>query len=154
MSFWENQRNVAQTEMFTEAGNLAGRIAARRHEQQGIDDAKKLSQRLSVELDQKYEAAVRRAAETGEALPVEMQDVIPVDEVIPHVIIKTVALRELRRYVPKHPLLAQSVRDHIAREALKRYNRAGRPVLGENAPMDALAPSEKSAEQLFSTVGL
>lgn len=145
-------RNTAAADLFTAAGNLAGANLARNRERKADAEFRARQDALGVELDRKYEEAVRRAAVTGDELPVSMQKKVPIDNQIGHLAIKVVAIRELRKYQPKHPLVCMgSVRERIAREALKRYNAAGRPDFSEQYEMADLAPSDAVAVSIFAS---
>lgn len=144
---------ASQAEFFTAVGNLAGANLARRAERRADAAFDERQRKLTIELDAKYEAAVRRAAITGDELPSSMQATVPVDQVIGQVAVKVVALRELRRYVPTHPLVClQGVRQRIAREARKIYNVKGRPLLDDVATSaDDMAPSDQVSKLVFAS---
>jgi hypothetical protein len=89
-----------------------------------------------------YAKALEEAKRTGNMLE-QYQRVVAEDHMGKQVGIKVVALRELGKLNPGHPLVASAtVRQNIGTQTLINYNRANRPKDGDYndfAPDDALA---------------
>ena len=134
MSFWQAQNQIAMGELMSSAGQLAGALRQRRE-----------LERAEKEYRAGYASALAEAKRTG-VMPEEYQEMVPIDQMGRQVGIKAVALRELGKLNPKHPLLTSTVRTNIGTQTLINYNLADRP---EGADLNDYAPSEKQTQQIF-----
>jgi len=131
MSFWDTQRQVDTMGL---VDNMV-QIGSHMREQREIAAAEKQHR-------EGYAKALEEAKRTGN-MPEQYQRVVAEDQMGKQVGIKVVALRELGKLNPRHPLVASStVRTNIGTQTLINYNRANRPKDGDYndfAPDDALA---------------
>lgn len=131
MSFWDTQRQVDTMGL---VDNMV-QIGSHMREQREIAAAEKQHR-------EGYAKALEEAKRTGN-MPEQYQRVVAEDHMGKQVGIKVVALRELGKLNPRHPLVASSaVRTNIGTQTLINYNRANRPKDGDYndfAPDDALA---------------
>lgn len=100
-----------------------------------------------------YKLALEKAKTSG-VMPTEFQQHVPIDHMTEQFGIKTVALRELGKQVPEHPLVtSQACRDTVAKTTLIKYNIANRPGTA-NADFSQFAPTDDQAALIFKhTVG-
>lgn len=95
-----------------------------------------------------YAAALARAKVTGE-MPLEYQQSVGIDQLTSHVAVKVVALRELTKIAGDrgHPLLKQTVRNNIGRQAVINFYQGN-----GNAQTDVaqFAPSDQAAQIIFT----
>lgn len=140
-SNWEMQKNAAMSGLIDDTLRLAGAIREKR-----------TADRAQLQAEQEFRAgyakALAVAKQTG-VMPDHFQQRVPIDWVSSQVSVKVVALRELQKVQPKHPLLHQSVRDAVSKQGLINFNRADRP---NDANMNDFAPSDSQAEQIFNQV--
>lgn len=132
---------AAQLQLATTAGE-AGRAI--------IDNWK--TKRALAEFDQRtrqaYLAALEQAKQTGD-MPEQFQVKVPVDELTAQIGLKAVAIRELGKARPAHPMVtSQRCREAVAKATLIKYNRANRPSGPEVALID-YAPTDEQAQQIF-----
>lgn len=136
MSFWESQRAVDTAGFIDNMVQIGGQMRAKR-------DQAKSEQQFRAE----YARALEEAKRTGN-MPVELQQLVPIDRVGRQVGIKVVALRELGKVNPAHPLVASpQVRENIGTQTLINYNKAERP---EGADLNDYAPSDQAAQKIYS----
>lgn len=103
------------------------------------------ARRADRELQREYAIALENAKQTGE-LADRFQRQVGVDMLVTQVGIKVVALRELGKKAPEHPLIAsQECRDLVGKGARIAYNRADRP----NTDVNAFAPDEDLSQKIF-----
>lgn len=117
-----------------------------------LDHARDLSRAKAAKED--YEAWMIRAAESGEVLPVHHQRSYVEDELVTHVALKVVALRELGKLDKDHPMTysnkgSQAIREEIAKIGLKNFNAAKRPLSND---LNSFAPSEEQAMGVFAAL--
>lgn len=149
-NFWEAQRAADAAAMWNAAGSAIADNFARRDAKRAAADAAQRTARMTVELDARYQEAIARAEQTGERLPDELQKIVPVDELVIQTVLKNAALRELQRLAPAHPLLKQEVREQVAKEGLRIFNRAQRPILTESYNASHMTPDEKTTAEIFA----
>lgn len=142
-SFWENERQIAAMQLAVTAVQ-AGRTIVNRW------NSRVRAQQMELRVREAYKAALAAAKDTGN-MPEEFQGAVPIDELGKQIAIKSVALNELAKYAPDHPLLvsemAQSV---IAQVTLINYNRAERPVDGDGViHYSAHIPDEEDIEAIY-----
>lgn len=134
-SFWSNRAANLFQESVTDAVNRGMELNAR---WKANDERRALFAQ--------YAAALEAAKVTGE-FPVEFQNTVPEDDLTSQIGVKVVALRELAKKSPTHPLIASAnCRADIARTALINFNRANRP---DSSDLNQYAPSDEQAEQVF-----
>jgi len=134
MSYWETQRAVDTAGL---VDNLV-QIGAHMREKRELDRAEKAYQ-------EGYARALEDAKRTGQ-MPAEYQRHVMVDEFARHVGIKVVALRELAKLDPKHPLLNQTVRNNIATQTVINFCKHERPA---DAGLGDYAPSDSAAQKIY-----
>jgi hypothetical protein len=131
MSFWEAQR----------AADTAGLIDNMVQIGSSMRETREL-EKAQKEYRQGYAVALEEAKRTG-VMPEKYQQTVASDRMGKQIGIKVVALRELGKLNPRHPLVAsETVRANIGTQTLINYNRANRPKDGDYndfAPDDALA---------------
>lgn len=133
--FWGAQRAMAYNDLMDVGGRMGADFLARREQ-------KKLDESLRVE----YVQALAKAKDTG-VMPAHLQAPVPADYMGEQAGIKVVALRELGKRAPTHPLVnSQGCRDAVASVTLIQYNRADRP---SDRSYDEFAPSEEVAKRIF-----
>jgi len=135
MSFWEAQRAVDSAGLIDNMFEIGGHMRAKR------EHAKS-----EKEFRAEYSKALEEAKRTG-TMPVEFQQLVPIDRVGRQVGIKVVALRELGKVNPAHPLVASpQVRENIGTQTLINYNKADRP---DGADLNDYAPSDSAAQKIY-----
>ena len=135
MSFRDAQRANDTAGFIDNMVQIGGHMRAKR-------DQAKSEQQFRAE----YARALEEAKRTGN-MPVEFQQLVPIDRVGRQVGIKVVALRELGKVNPGHPLVASSqVRENIGTQTLINYNKADRP---EAADLNDYAPSDAAAQKIY-----
>lgn len=93
-----------------------------------------------------YAKALDEAKRTGN-MPEQYQQTVPIDSMGRHIGVKVVALRELGKVNPKHPLVASAtVRQNIATQTVKNYSQAGRP---EDPNYNEFAPDDGQAQRIY-----
>lgn len=131
MSFWEAQRAIDTAGLVDNMSRIGSQIA----ENRAIAQAEK-------QFREGYARALEEGKRTG-VMPEKYQRVVAEDHMGKQVGIKVVALRELGKLNPAHPLVSSAtVRANIGTQTLINYNRASRPQDGDYndfAPDDALA---------------
>jgi hypothetical protein len=138
-SNWEMQKVAAMNGLIDDTVRLAGTIREKRV-------AERAQQLAEQEFRAGYAKALVVAKQTG-VMPEQFQQRVPIDWVTSQTGLKVVALRELQKVQPKHPLLNQVVRDSIAKQTLVNFNRADRP---EGANFNDFAPSDTQTQQIFN----
>lgn len=134
-SFWSNRANA----LFQESVSDAVQRGRELNERWKANDERRA-------LFAQYAAALEAAKVTGE-FPVEFQNTVPEDSFTEQVGIKVVALRELSKAKPHHPLVRSSIcREDIARLTLIKLNRANRP---DGVDVTQFAPNELEANEIF-----
>lgn len=112
-------------------------------------DAKRKQRTFDATVRAAYVAALEQAKTTG-VMPDDMQEHVPVDRVTEQIGVKAVALRELGKTAPEHPLVKSArVRAVVAKQTLINYNRADRP---EDRDLNQFAPTEQQAEVIFDKI--
>lgn len=135
MSLWESQR-AADTAGFIDNLNQIG----------GHMREKRENSKAEKEFREGYARALAVAKRTGD-MPVEYQQLVPIDRVGRQVGIKVVALRELSKVDPTHPLVASAaVRENIGTQTLINYNKSERP---SGADLNDYAPSDSAAQKIY-----
>lgn len=135
MSFWEAQRAV----------DTAGLI------DNMVEIGANLRERRQLEQEQKafqagYAKALEDAKRNGK-MPDQYQRVVPIDKLGKHVGIKVVALRELAKYAPNHPLVTSSaVRENVGTQTVKHYCQANRPA---NPNYNDYAPDDEMTQRIY-----
>ncbi len=71
-----------------------------------------------------------------------------IDVLARHVAIKVVAVRELAKFAPAHPLVLQAVREAIGNKAIMKFNGTGRSMDHE---LNRYAPTEEKSQAIFRT---
>lgn len=139
--FWATQRAVATKDLIDTVGNLAASMR-----QQRANEAAEKKFRAG------YAVALEQAKKTG-VLPEIYQAKVGFDMVGEQVGIKVVALRELSKTAPNHPLVkSQKVRENIGLQTLMNFNKANRP---SNADINDYAPSDVAAQKIYAiTLGI
>lgn len=131
MSFWDAQKNIDTAGLVDNMAEIGGVMRAR-------NEAK----REEKQFREGYAKALEEAKRTG-VMPAQYQQVVPIDDMGGQVGIKVVALRELGKLNPKHPLIVSpTVRANIATQTKINYNRANRPQApnyNDYAPTDTVA---------------
>lgn len=136
MSFWEAQRAVDTAGLVDNMVQIGAQLRERR------EDAK--AEKMYRE---GYAKALEEAKRTGN-MPVEYQQLVPIDRVGRQVGIKVVALRELGKLNPAHPLVASStVRENIGTQTLINYNKCDRP---QGADLNDFAPTDDLAQRIYN----
>lgn len=136
-SFWSNRANA----LFQESVSDAVQRGRELNERWKANDERRA-------LFAQYAAALEAAKVTGE-FPVEFQNTVPEDLLTRQVGVKVVALRELLKANPQHPLVKSAeCRTRIAKRTLVNFNRANRP---DSVDVTMFAPNEEETEQIFST---
>ena len=135
MSFWESQRQVATAGLID---NMV-QIGSSMRETRELEKAQK-------EYRQGYAVALEEAKRTG-VMPEKYQQTVAIDSMGRHIGVKVVALRELGKMNPRHPLVASStVRENIATQTVKNYSKAGRPL---DPNYNEFAPDDAQAQRIY-----
>lgn len=93
-----------------------------------------------------YAKALEQAKRTGN-MPEQYQQTVAIDSMGRHIGVKVVALRELGKFDPQHPLVASAVvRQNIATQTVKNYSQAGRP---EDPNYNEFAPDDSQAQRIY-----
>ncbi|WP_288393085.1 hypothetical protein [uncultured Herbaspirillum sp.] len=142
-SFWENERQIAAMQLAVTAGQ-AGRTIVDRW------NARVRAHQMELRVREAYNAALTAAKDTGD-MPEEFQSSVPIDELGKLIAIKSVALNELAKYVPDHPLVvSETAQDVIAQVTLINYNRAERPVDADGViHYSAHIPDEETIDAIY-----
>lgn len=134
-SYWQVQAQIASGELATAAGR-AGRDYIDRKNQEQFDK----------QLQKEYRAALEKAKKDG-LLPEKFQHNVPEDVLGAHVAVKVIALRELAKFAPDHPLVvSQKCQDVVSNLTLRQFNRLGR---GSHTTYAASAPDASTADDVF-----
>jgi len=135
MSFWDAQRQINTAGLIDNMVQIGSNMRKNR----AIAKAEK-------EYREGYAKALEEAKRSGN-MPAEFQQLVPIDRVGKQVGIKVVALRELGKVNPGHPLVASAtVRDNIGTQTLINYNRADRP---DGVDLNDFAPSDELARRIY-----
>jgi hypothetical protein len=135
MSFWDAQRNIDTAGLVDNMAEIGGVLRARKE-----------AKRDEKQFREGYAKALEEAKRTG-VMPAMYQQVVPIDDMGGQVGIKVVALRELGKLNPQHPLIVSpTVRTNIATQTKINYNRANRP---EQPNYNDYAPSDTVALKIF-----
>lgn len=135
MSYWEAQRQIATNELIDSAC-AAGRSWRARRQQAIAAEKFRIAK----------EKALEQAKQTG-VMPAQFQATVPADWFGEQAGIATVALRELAKYAPNHPLVVSSkCREVVANVTLINYNRANRPM---DAGYRKFAPDDVKSQVIF-----
>lgn len=127
------QAQIASGELATAAGK-AGRAYIDRKNQERADK----------EYEIRKAAALKKAKDDG-VLPEEFQKTVPEDKLGQHVGVKVIALRELAKLDPNHPLVTYKIcQDVVANLTLREFNRKDRNVTYKDS-----APAEETTKKLF-----
>lgn len=139
-NYWEMQRQI----------NLQGLVA------DGVQlgqawRQKWANDRAQKEFDVKVRAAYAKALEEGKTsgeMPFEFQTKVGIDELTRHIGIKAVALRELGKRAPTHPMVvSQTCRAVVGKVTKINFNRAGRP---DEADLNDFAPDDVNSNKIFT----
>lgn len=144
-SYWDLQRQIATANLYA-AGAEAGSVLKERW------NAKRKGKEMDQRVRQAYIMALEQAKTSGN-LAEEFQSQVPIDMLGKEIGVKAVALRELGKNVPKHPLVvSETCRQVVGQVTLVNYNRADRPVDDDGLiNYSAFVPDEESAEQIFKS---
>lgn len=135
MSFWEAQR----------AADTAGLIDNMVQIGSSMRETREL-EKAQKEYRQGYAAALEEAKRTG-VMPEKYQQTVAIDSMGRHIGVKVVALRELGKMNPGHPLVASAtVRQNIATQTVKNYSKAGRP---QDPNYNEFAPDDAQAQRIY-----
>lgn len=135
MSMWDSM-NYANTMGIVDDGVA---IARNMRESKRIDEANR-------KFRAGYAVALEQAKRTG-VMPEQYQKYVPIDAMGEQIGLKVVALRELGKNCPAHPLVtSQNVRNVIARQTLMNYNKSNRP---DDVEFADFAPNDASATHIF-----
>ncbi|MGX9718401.1 hypothetical protein ACWYXJ_29660 [Janthinobacterium lividum] len=135
MSIWDTTKTIETIGLVDNMVSIGSTLRDRRV----IDKAEK-------DFREGYARALSEAKRTG-IMPDEFQRTVPVDQMGRQVGVKVVALRELGKISPGHPLVVSStVRQNIATQTLINYNRADRP---DDADLTNFAPSDVAAQKIY-----
>jgi len=142
-SYWETQRQLATANLYA-AGAEAGSALKERW------NAKRKGKEMDERVRKAYKMALEQAKTTGN-LAEEFQSQVPIDMLGKEIGVKAVALRELGKNVPKHPLVvSETCRQVVGQVTLVNYNRADRPVDDDGViHYSDYAPDEEAAESIF-----
>jgi hypothetical protein len=142
-NFWENQRQFASLQLAETAGAVGRDIASQWK-------AKSQGRQLNERVRQAYKEALEVAKETGD-MQEEFQATVPIDQLGKQIGIKAVALRELKKTSPGHPLVvSETAREVIGQVTLVNYNRADRPVDEDGvANYSEHVPDEETTERIY-----
>lgn len=137
MSMWRNNNQAAMGQLMDACAGASATLQQNRQ----------LERQLKAQREG-YAAALERAKLTGE-MPLEYQRKVGIDELTGHMAVKIVALRELGKMAGDrgHPLLRQTVRSNIGKQAVINYYRSN-PT--EETDLDACAPSDQAAQIIFA----
>ncbi|MEX5747598.1 hypothetical protein ACWV27_26095 (plasmid) [Massilia varians] len=135
MSFWDSQRAVDTAGLVDNMAEIGGVLRARRE-----------AKREEKQFREGYAKALEEAKRTG-VMPVQYQKLAPIDHMGGHIGVKAVALRELGKLNPRHPLVVSpTVRGNIATQTKINYNRANRP---DDPDFHEFAPSDPVAQKIY-----
>jgi hypothetical protein len=135
MSFWESQRAIDTVGLVDNMVQIGGHMRENRE----IKKAEK-------QYREGYAKALEEAKRTGN-MPEEYQQTVAIDSMGRHIGVKVVALRELGKFNPKHPLVASAaVRQNIGTQTVKNYNQAGRP---DDPNYNDFAPEDAQAQRIY-----
>lgn len=135
MSFWDTQRQMDT------AGLVDNMVQIGSHLRDRHENAK-----AEKQYREGYAKALEEAKRTGQ-MPEIYQQKIAADHMGRQIGIKVVALRELGKLSPQHPLVASTaVRQNIATQTLKNYNRDNRPADGD---YNDYAPNDEMAQKIY-----
>ncbi len=134
--FWKTQTAIATNGMIETAGAIAAAVKQRQADTKAERDFRA-----------GYAVALKAAKKTG-VFPEKYQATVTEDQLGRQVGIKVVALRELGKQAPNHPLVvSQVVRSNIATQTLINYNNANRPA---DTDFNHFAPSDTAAQKIYS----
>lgn len=132
---WAARNAAARADLWSNAAQAGRNLVERKHQE-------KYDKELRIE----YAAALEKAKDTG-VMPEKFQGTVSADLAGGHIGVKVVALRELRKKDPGHPLVAsRACQETIKTATLISYNRKNR---AEGVTYAECAPDDASAEQLF-----
>lgn len=135
-NFWDVQKQVAIADMADDAAAIANQWRQ-----------KKAQKEFDERTRRAYLLALEEGKKTGD-MPVEHQGTVPFDRMASQVGIKVVALRELKKTEPKHPLVvSKECRADVARITRILFNRDGRP---DDANLEDYAPDETVSQRIFA----
>jgi hypothetical protein len=135
MSFWDAQR---QNDTAGLVDNMV-QIGAHMRENRANTKAEK-------EYREGYAKALDEAKRTGN-MPEQYQQTVAIDNMGRQIGVKVVALRELGKLNPQHPLVASTVvRQNIATQTVKNYSQAGRPL---DPDYNQFAPDDGQAQRIY-----
>lgn len=135
MSFWEAQRAADTAGLIDNMVQIGSSMI----ETRALEKAQK-------EYRQGYAVALEEAKRTG-VMPEKYQQTVAIDNMGRHIGVKVVALRELGKMNPGHPLVASAtVRQNIATQTVKNYSKAGRPL---DPNYNEFAPDDAQAQRIY-----
>jgi hypothetical protein len=135
MSYWEAHKAADTAALVDNMVQIGSHLRTRREQ--------KLAERAYQE---GYARALEDAKRTGN-MPEQYQQTVAIDSLGRHIGVKIVALRELAKLAPKHPLVvSQVVRQNIATQTVKNYSQAGRPP---DPDYNAYAPDDLLAQRIY-----
>ena len=138
--YWQAQHARAVSDLMSTGAQMGADWRARREEREEVE-------RLKAE----YQAALEKGKTTG-VMPEEFQRDVPADYMGKQTGIEVVALRELGKRAPNHPLvLSQECRDAVGAVTLIQYNRAGRLI---EQPYADFAPDDEVADRIFEAYAI
>jgi len=135
MGFWDAQRQVDT------AGLVDNMVEIGSH----MRDSRAIAKAEKEHRDG-YAKALEEAKRTGN-MPEKYQQTVAIDSLGRHIGVKVVALRELGKVDPKHPLVASAaVRQNIGTQTVKNYSQAGRP---EDPNYNEFAPDDAQTQRIY-----
>jgi hypothetical protein len=137
--YWQTQKQIASNNLAIDAGDAGARYLDNKAQQKRQAD-------FDIKTRAAYKLALDAAKQTGR-MPAEHQVHVPIDYVAEQSGIKVVALRELGKNEPEHPLVvSEKCREFIADATLINYNMAERP---RDVNLEEFAPDEELAQRIF-----
>lgn len=154
MSFWETQRQIATSDLIATGLSigLENRAAKKRQvdAQQHEQEMSKIADNIVGNMKKRYDIALEIAKRTGE-MEVDCQRTVPEDRMGEEMGVKTVALRELGKHNPNHPLIrSKTVQKFIGLHTIRNYSRADRPAAQNYGDF---APSDESCQNVYLNKG-
>lgn len=135
MSFWDTQRQIDTI------GLMDNMVQIGTHLRDSREAAK-----AEREYRDGYAKALDEAKRTGN-MPEQYQQSVAIDHMGRQIGVKVVALRELGKLNPQHPLVASpAVRQNIATQTVKNYSQAGRQP---NPDYNQFAPDDGQAQGIY-----
>lgn len=138
MSFWEAQRQIATNDLIDHASAI-GRAWRDKQEQAALNAKARAA----------YLLALEKGKTTG-FMPCEFQKTATIDVLGRQMGLNVVALRELAKYAPNHPLvISAKCREIVGSVTLLNYNLANRPDIENAANLTMFAPDDGKSQAIF-----